>query len=407
MALVFSLSGCETTLPTMSELTSYIPEIPGITQSNEPLQDTETVATVEPSPIAKKEAKPAVKKPVQELSTYDKPFSLKKDVLRIGQLEVNKTRFNELPRRCFNIDAPLKSFSLFETYNGPESINFGRVAGTILIDSSPSCNLTECLGGDYDAATARFANDVLYQLQINKKGETELIKQLKATIPGLKLVKSDKNDKADYYESKDFEIAHYIDDDETPATQRFYITSKRVDRNAVRYLKAHGYPKIDSFVFQKSTKKSLHKFLQDEGFFQTPLDAKLNNYRGSKDLNLFGVLPFGEDGTEIILNFNKHDVLDSIKLQPAYQGCPAMTVSEFARKTKNVLSYEGSGDSMLISLPEIGKLPPKFVDHHFFHTTYSPDKTESFALFLVTVHVVEGSDVINSITIENPYHDWF
>ena len=406
MALVFSLSGCETTLPTMSELTSYIPEIPGVTQSNEPLLDAETVATVEPSPIAKKEAKPVVKNPVQKLATYDKPISLEKDVLRIGQLEVNKTRFNELPRRCFNIDAPLQTFSLHgATYYGPEYVNCGSWPGTILIESSPSCDLTECLGGDYDKATARFVNDVLYQLIIQKKGNTEFIKQLKAAIPDLKLVKSDRYDKADYYDSKDFKITPYVNDGDTLATHSFYITSKHVDRNAVRYMKAHGYPRIGSFVFQKTTKKSLHKFLQDEGFFQTPLDAKLNTYRGSKDLNLFGVLPFGEDGTEIMLIFNKHDVLDQIRLQPAYQGCPAMTVSEFARKTKNVLSYEGFGDSLLFNIPVPGKKMPKFVDHQFFHRTYSPDKTQSFALFLVTVHVVEGSDVIDSITIENPYRD--
>lgn len=279
-------------------------------------------------------------------------------------------------------------------------------AGTILIESTR--NLSECLDGDYDNVTTRFADGVLFYLQIEKKGGTDLMKRLKATIPDLKLVKSDKNYKIDYYESKDFKIENSFDDLNTPAIQKVSIESKQVARNAVQYMKAHGYPKIDRFVFNKTTKKSLRKFFQDGGFFQTPLDASLNTYRGPKDINLFGALPFGEDGTELIVIFNKHDVVEGIRLVPAYQGVPAMTVSEFARKTQNVLMYEGSSDSLLFSLPvQPGTKPPKYVDHNFYHKAYSPDKTKSFALLVVTVHVIEGSNVIDSITIKNPYFDRF
>lgn len=176
-----------------------------------------------------------------------------------------------------------------------------------------------------------------------------------------------------------------------------------MNRKITAFLKTNGYPKLGRFTLNRSTKQSLEKYMAGARFYQTKSDIAFNTYRGPVDIHLFGTLPFGVGGTETQLIFNKKNILKKIRLYPIRHGSPSMTVDEFIGRTAPTLTYEGTSASTLYTIPSPAIRPVTPVDHIFFHKAYSPAKTQTIALFRITLHADEATRLIHAITIENPY----
>ena len=429
LLLTGCLSGCST-LPSVNDLASYIPGIPQdetktVTDRN--TNKGEPVGTAQPQ-VQKTQAVAASQKTTKPVDG-EKSVSPKTDTLRIGKLEMNKTTVRTLPRLCFNSYSLITAYSPNKQWHEPQYLLLrvstnrmssrrepialareiletyllrllisGPMPGTVVISSL--YGLSECFGRQYHDVTASFADGLLYRLIISEEGQANLLTELKSTIPGLRLVKKDSYHNRYEYDSKDYKVEYHPTSD---TVHQYIIESKWVNRKITAFLKTNGYPKLGRFTLNRSTKQSLEKYMAGARFYQTKSDIAFNTYRGPVDIHLFGTLPFGVGGTETQLIFNKKNILKKIRLYPIRHGSPAMTVDEFIGRTAPTLTYEGTSASTLYTIPSPAIRPVTPVDHIFFHKAYSPAKTQTIALFRITLHADEATRLIHAITIENPY----
>ena len=401
LLLTGCLSGCST-LPSVNDLASYIPGIPQdetktVTDRN--TNKGEPVGTAQPQ-VQKTQKTQAVAASQKTTKPVDgeKSVSPKTDTLRIGKLEMNKTTVRTLPRLCFNSYSLITAYSPNKQWHEPQYLLSGPMPGTVVI--STLYGLSECFGRQYHDVTASFADGLLYRLIISEEGQANLLTELKSTIPGLRLVKKDSYHNRYEYDSKDYKVEYHPTSD---TVHQYIIESKWVNRKITAFLKTNGYPKLGRFTLNRSTKQSLEKYMAGARFYQTKSDIAFNTYRGPVDIHLFGTLPFGVGGTETQLIFNKKNILKKIRLYPIRHGSPAMTVDEFIGRTAPTLTYEGTSASTLYTIPSPAIRPVTPVDHIFFHKAYSPAKTQTIALFRITLHADEATRLIHAITIENPY----